>query len=193
MSLKRTNTPESFGPGPSSGDVRSRILGAFAQLLQEPGYAKLRVKDILERADVGRTSFYAHFSSKEQLLKASLDRLKDALVKHSARDSAGEPLAFVGAFFRHIGSHRAIYDAVIGREDFPLFAHYMERMLVELVRESMTADSANNELAVRHMAGALWAVATWWIEQGGGLSAEDTAAMFHHLALYGLQAGPQKA
>ena len=81
----------------------------------------MSVQDILDRADVGRATFYLHYRSKEDLLRKSLDRLRELLVKECRSTTMGEtksrvPLAFSLAFFRHVDSHRKLYRAVVGRE-----------------------------------------------------------------------------
>src|SRR4051812_11378213 len=48
--------------------TRERLRDALVTLTREKGYAELRVADLLERADVGRATFYAHYRDKEDLL-----------------------------------------------------------------------------------------------------------------------------
>ena len=57
--------------------VRSKrlILGALRELLLEKGYKKITVTDIVERADIGRATFYAHFEDKEDLGRYLFDQL----------------------------------------------------------------------------------------------------------------------
>ena len=47
---------------------RAVILAAFSSLLIEKGYTKMSVQDILEKAGVSRSTFYAHFDNKIDLL-----------------------------------------------------------------------------------------------------------------------------
>jgi len=53
--------------------TRASLLSAFRELVLTRGYASIDVRDIAERARVGRSTFYLHFSSKRMLLKATLD------------------------------------------------------------------------------------------------------------------------
>ena len=55
--------------------TRKAIFIAFNKLLSNKAYDKITVQEIISAADIGRTTFYAHFDTKEALLEALLRRL----------------------------------------------------------------------------------------------------------------------
>lgn len=59
--------------------TRKLLHSAFLELVIEKGYDKITIQDILDRADVGRSTFYVHFRDKEALLTASFDNMRDQL------------------------------------------------------------------------------------------------------------------
>ncbi len=59
--------------------TRELLLDAFVSLLLERGYERMTVQDLLDRAGVGRATFYAHFRSKDDLLTSSVSRLEGGL------------------------------------------------------------------------------------------------------------------
>lgn len=59
---------------------RQALTAAFVELLLERGYANLTVGEVTERANVGRSTFYAHFAGLEGILKQSLARPSSHLV-----------------------------------------------------------------------------------------------------------------
>src|SRR5258705_11885340 len=57
--------------------TRKLLHDAFISLVIEKGYEKTTIQDILDRADVGRSSFYVHYRNKEALLTANFDAMHE--------------------------------------------------------------------------------------------------------------------
>lgn len=176
--------------------TRAQILDAFARLLTERAYDELTVQDVLDRAQVGRTTFYGHFRSKEELLRCSLDRLKGGLAEAGRQrklDASDQPvrLAFALPFIQHVTSHGAVYQSFVGRDSFVVLERYMRRMLSDLVRDDLLATAMQPptqtmEVAVQHVVGGLWSVVIWWLERRVAMPADELHAMFERLSLPGL-------
>jgi AcrR family transcriptional regulator len=171
---------------------RGLILDAFGALMLERGYERMTVQHVLDRASVGRATFYAHFSNKEELLESSTGRLRDWLRSARradiARGCADVPLGFSLAFFRHIDSHRRIYDLTVGRPSEVTIHRFFGQMLCDLVREDLLGKAGSRrtskqmETTVQFLVGALWSLAVWWISTRSGIRADELDAQFHRLA-----------
>ena len=61
--------------------AKDAVLNIFHELMREKGYGKITVQDILKRAQIGRTTFYTHFTSKKDVLKEPINRLRDSLIE----------------------------------------------------------------------------------------------------------------
>lgn len=81
---------------------------ALGSLIQERPYERIVVKQILARAGVARSTFYAHFQDKDDLLVRSLDEL----LRDAERAARSQPrreqriLAFAAVLYEHIDTHR---------------------------------------------------------------------------------------
>ncbi len=170
-------------------DLRSALL----DLTVERGYERISVQDILDRAAVGRATFYAHYRSKEELLIRSMDVLREHLI---AETRAGQeqtkhaPLGFTLAFFRHVDTHRRLWRAIVGRESGVIVERQMRRLLLDLVRMETGRGRSNKaqELAAQFLVGAMMAVMIWWLDNNVRLTANQVDTIFRELALPTLKA-----
>ena len=62
--------------------TRKLLQDALIELVAEKSYESVSIREILERANVGRSTFYAHFQDKDQLLHSILDRLDGLFEQH---------------------------------------------------------------------------------------------------------------
>jgi AcrR family transcriptional regulator len=94
------------------------LLDALRRLLMEQGYERLTIQEILDRAGVGRATFYAHYSSKDDLMASSIGRLQSSL-SAAAQRSGRTRFGFSLPFFTHLAGHRAIYATTVGNAPHP--------------------------------------------------------------------------
>lgn len=179
--------------------AKEAVFNIFHDLMREKGYGKITVQDILKRAQIGRTTFYAHFTSKEDVLKASIEHLRNNLleavkaeaVKNETRHKTPR-LKFTIHFFDHILSHHKLYDDIVGRDDFFIIERYFLRMLADLIGRELTAPQNTNlqriklELTIQHLVGAIWSISIWALERKH-LSASAIDEHFQNMAFVGLE------
>src|SRR3984957_9932696 len=80
--------------------TRAALLTAFRDLVLSHGYAEVGVGDIIRRAQIGRSTFYLHFTSKQALLNHGLDVLSTGLAACVDRHIAAERLVPLLEHFR---------------------------------------------------------------------------------------------
>jgi len=177
-------------------NAREVVLNIFPELMMGKEYQKISVQDILKRANIGRTTFYAHFASKEDVLKGSTERLRDSLIRAVANEYPTNikrvRLAFSLHFFKHIISHHKLYDDMVGRDDFFMLERYILKILTTLVSTELFEiphtheQHVKLELITQHIVGALWATSKWWLERKQ-MSAEEVNDSFQKMVLPGLE------
>lgn len=62
--------------------TRKAIFTAFTELIKEESYSKITVQQIIDKADIGRTTFYSHFETKDELLNAFCTDIFDHVKNH---------------------------------------------------------------------------------------------------------------
>ena len=154
--------------------TRNAIFDAFISLLTEYSYSQITVGQILERADVGRATFYAHFETKDFLLKALCEELFD----HLFQPEAPSPLFCCQApdsVFEHLFAHISHNDNNILRllrsRNNELFLGYFKENLKRTVQSQLElfagrkAPQLPEDFWVDHICDTFVQTLRWWIGQ----------------------------
>jgi AcrR family transcriptional regulator len=173
--------------------TRLALHQALISLMVEKGYDALTVQHIIDRANVGRSTFYAHYDDKEDLLRSGLKDLSKQLSGHEGA-KAGTPrdrlFGFSGALFEHAYSHRDTYRAIVGRRSGAIVMAEMRGMLTDLVRREVRTTPPGARLAdipkgalVQFVVGALMSILTWWLDENAKLPPAEADAIFRRLVI----------
>lgn len=177
--------------------TRKLLMEALMEMMIEKGYESTTVQDIIDRADVGRATFYAHFADKHTLLASSLEDLRTQLKEQQVRalGSAGGPetrgLGFSLAMLEHAQGHLRLWEAIVGRESGALVVQRLQAILVDLAGTDLRAlgfqgTSTQRELAAQFVAGAFMGVLRWWLDRGAKLPPPDVDVIVRRLVMRGL-------
>jgi AcrR family transcriptional regulator len=171
--------------------TRKLLQDALVAMMIEKGYEATTVQDIIDQANVGRATFYAHFADKETLLASRLEDLR-ALLTERLRQAPGG-LGFSLAMLEHAREHLPVYGAIVGRESGAFVLQRIHRMIVDLAGLDLKAlgfkgTAERRALAVESIAGAFMAVLTWWLDHGAKLPPQEVDVIFRRLVMQGLAA-----
>ena len=177
--------------------TRRSLWQALFALIGEQGYDATSVQDILNRAGVGRATFYAHFRNKEDLLRCGMKAMSDGFTTewNTAPLRSGEPLAFTLAILRHMDEHHRRYRAFLRMRKSLVLEHHLRSVLGQLVRQDLArrcravGKSELSELATAYTVSSFLALVRWWVDRNQGkMSPEELNAIFRQLTLPGLDA-----
>ncbi|MGN2635176.1 TetR/AcrR family transcriptional regulator [Nocardia takedensis] len=136
--------------------TRNLLNRALIELMLERGYDRISVADILERADIGRSTFYAHFRDKDDLLLVSSTEYLRATFTAARPDpddpaapSIDEPLAPVYTLFGTAAQNPQVYRALLGAKANAVLLRATRGMVAKILAERLTVtfDVDERELA----------------------------------------------
>ena len=169
--------------------TRRAIFEAFQTLLETKRYDRITVQDIIDEADVGRSTFYAHFETKEALLEAFCGDVFFHLFGENACDFTGDGQGTVGKLTHilwHIREERGHLSAILrsdGREVF--FGYFKEHLTALIEAEWEDVEGLPREYRLRMLAAGFVETVVFWAEGKYQAEPEDMARYF--LSMYGGQ------
>jgi AcrR family transcriptional regulator len=135
--------------------TRRALLHAFVELVLERRYDAISVADIVARADVGRSTFYEHFRSKDDLLRHSMNWLLVMIAEAAGPNPDPDRLAMA---VDHFWQNRRLARVVFS----PPIAAQVRRTLTELIAERLgPADERAQARAVQIAAAQLALLESW--------------------------------
>ena len=178
--------------------TRRSLHEALIALILERGYDHVTVQDILDRADIGRSTFYAHFRDKEALLLSSFDDLRADLRRDIDAAAAGQapldPVRPSSALFGHAYAHRQVYRALCGRQGGTTVHRHLHDVIGSLLREHLTPQLGTAgsdlpaELVSEFCTSALLGLLTWWVDKDFRHSPAQMARAYGRLTAPSLRA-----
>ena len=161
--------------------TRHRLKEALLQLIEERNYDAITIEDITEKADVGRSTFYSHFNSKEELLFDGFAVALRALAARAPADG-GAGFRFSLPLLRHIGSQKRFALATLGGTATSAVERTITTILADIVRAELERMAPSREVSreaeVAGVVGAFRGLVTWWLTSGSRLSAEALDRVF---------------
>lgn len=170
--------------------TRAAIQEALTELILEKGYDSVSVSDIIERADIGRSTFYSHFTDKRDVFDDTISELSGFLRAHSSGD--GEIFAFSLPLFEHIVEQRPVIRALFGRGGHSVAMQTTTNALSTVIREDLKASGrtiqpAELELLVAFVVGAYASVITHWLESKHRYTAAQLDEAFRAFVIPGVE------
>ena len=176
--------------------TRSALREALIGLMAERGYEGVTVQDVIDRADVGRSTFYAHYTDKADLLDDLLAQLRDELLPAS-RDEAPDPrrpLRFSLEMFRHVRDQRVLLRGLLGPRGTSPVVGQIEAMLAGVVSGELHSIAAAAgsprvplDLVAASVVASFIATLRWWVDTDFELSPEQIDACYQAMVAPGVR------
>lgn len=169
---------------------RQAIMSAFRTLLTQKPYSAITVQNIIDLADVGRSTFYAHFETKDTLLAALCDDISDHVTarhqhaesSHDFSDARPDTKTVITHICYHLrDDHRNLVMMLKGSSR-ALFLHYFKNSLTETFKavwgEAIESSNLPEDFLLNHITVAFVGALDWWISRDMRDAPETIAAYF---------------
>lgn len=176
--------------------TRHLVTAAMMDLLREKRYDAITVQDLLDRASIGRSTFYTHYFDKEDVLESMVEQIFETLRPPlSHRDGGQQHLVPSLELFRHVHQNDHTFLALerghAGGRVWEAGQAILSKT-IEQALAAMCAERGSHALPLtavaQYLAGAFLALLKWWLSAEMPATPEQMDQLFQRLALPGVWA-----
>jgi Transcriptional regulator len=167
--------------------TRHSLTHAMVDLVTEKRFDDITVQNLIDRADIGRSTFYTHFRDKEDLFQKNWEGFLEFCVEQIDWTRVGDGSFFPVLFlFEHLQEVQPFYRGlVLSRKSESLMktgAEYLSQKLGEGLQANLKYHpSIPIPILANYLATELFALLKWWLDQGMPYSPERMDQIFHEL------------
>ncbi|WP_415855113.1 TetR/AcrR family transcriptional regulator [Sinomonas sp. G460-2] len=170
--------------------TRAALTQALLALMAERPYEAITVQDVIDRADVGRSTFYAHFSDKDDLLDESLAGMRDLVDRAGAgrQPTLKRPLPFSELLFQHVADERPLLTALLAHDASGTVMSRLETVLHDTAAAQLRALFGPDrplavplDLLARNSVASCLVCLRWWVANGSALAPAELDELFRSL------------
>lgn len=172
--------------------TRNAIFEAFSTLLSSKSYTRITIQEIIDEANIGRSTFYSHFETKDDLLKEMCTDLfshvfSESLDTESTHDfslAGGNPGSMITHILYHLRDNKKNIIGILTCESSELFLRFFKQYLNELIIQHLLVGverkntDAPEDFLVNHIAGSFVEMVQWWLKNSMRQSPEELARYF---------------
>jgi len=181
--------------------TREAIREALIDLIDEKGFESISIKDITDRANINRGTFYLHYHDKFDLLDQTeneiIERMKEILLSEGSWGfeeyiNSGKPMPVIVSLFNYIKSHARLMRAILGLKANPNFQGRLKKAIESnlnylgvFANKNQSALLVPGEYLVSYVAAAHMGVVQIWLENNCRESPEEMALILSQLSFNG--------
>jgi AcrR family transcriptional regulator len=181
--------------------TRKLLQDALIDLISEKGLEAVTIQEILDRANVGRSTFYTHFQDKYELLHSSFEEFnklfefgKGGLLAGNKNFKDTNNSDFILEMFQFVGRNHRLIKALIGTQGIAVFNHPFYDYIFGYIHETLKSIMAlekrtplQTEMAAHYLTSAFIGVMRSWVEKDMPCTAEEMDKLFKQISLTGFK------
>lgn len=171
--------------------TRRLIFRAISELMQEKKYSNITVQDIIDRADIGRSTFYAHFSTRDELLSQCIENIFDALNQHVANSFEHSDqktrILPIAELFDHVKENKRLIRGLMSVENtevLPIVQSYWNKQIALYLAQKTPAGRSPKvppEILKNHISSAMIGLLRWWVENDNSYTPKQMDQYFQEM------------
>ena len=167
------------------------LLGeALVALIREKDYSTITVSDIINRANVGRSTFYSHYRDKDDLFVGELDRVIE-LLSHRIPNQEESPFFPSLGLFSHVGEEYELYKSLLWGSGIDLLIKHLQKSLSNRIEQGLQKSAREFDIPLpilaSFIAGSFLTLLKWWLENKMIYSPEEMDRIFQSLTMAGIE------
>lgn len=168
--------------------TRKAIFQSLSSLLEHKRFENITVQEIIDEANIGRSTFYAHFETKDDLLKEMCTEIfqhifNDRLPQESDLDYSTGSLNLelkLGHILYHLRESKSNLKGILGGESGELFMGFLKKYLRELFDRyrDVFSSAVPEDFLLQHLSASFAEAVKWWMMEDTKHSPEEVASYF---------------
>lgn len=173
--------------------TRNTLGEAIVALMQEKSFEEITVQEVLDRAGVGRSTFYTHYRDKDDLFMSDVEEFLESVGSGLKRHQASSKrLLPVREFFSHVRDVRAFYAAMEKSDKMNDLLSLARGIFARSIDERLQSAGVKIAPALRAaqayaLAGSFLSLLEWWADKGMKTDPTEMDEIFHRMAWEGLR------
>ena len=181
--------------------TRQYLQDALVALISEKGFEAVTIQEILDRANVGRSTFYTHFENKHELLHSCFEDFHHLFEQHNVHLSEDKKhprdlneTDFTLDLFRFTARNHRLFKALLGKEGIAMFNHPIHDYVLTYIGEALKMLSSNKklpslrlEMLTHYVASAFIGTLKWWVEHDMPCTVEEVDKQFRQFVMDGMR------
>jgi AcrR family transcriptional regulator len=167
--------------------TRKQLEQATKELLIEKGYDAITIQEIVDRADLGRGTFYLHFQDKEEAVWSMIERglREEDMFARQLAESQPDGFSLLDSFitiFRQAEINRDLFTVMLGLKGSGALTSRLQDWLAEDLQHQLDAMLPNNvppDFAAQLITGGLTRLLAWWLTAPNQHTPEEMAQRFY--------------
>ncbi len=167
--------------------TRQAVFDSFTHLLEKKNYSNITVQEIIDEADIGRSTFYSHFETKDELLNALCKEIFDHvfsenLTKENTHDFSskeGEVLSELTHILYHLRDNGKYIHRILSSESGDIFMRYFKKYLEKVFEpeHDKCETQIPKEYILHHLVCSFAETVRWWMNHSD-YTPEDICSFF---------------